>query len=192
MKQLVLASTSPSRRELLQRLHYPFVTVAPLADETPLPAESPEQLVQRLAEAKALSVRQQFPDALIIGCDQVAVVGETILGKPGDHQRAVAQLQRLSGQLVRFVNGLVLYNAATGRCHKDVIVFAVTFRTLDAARIERYLHQEQPYHCAGSFKSEQLGIALCEAFHGEDPTALVGLPLIRLVTWLELEGVVVP
>ncbi|MBF0158932.1 MAG: septum formation inhibitor Maf [Magnetococcales bacterium] len=190
--RLVLASTSPSRRELLQRLNYPFIAVPPIADETPLPDEQPVQLVQRLAEAKATSLRQQFPDALIIGSDQVAVVQGEILGKPATHERAVAQLQRMSGQTVEFVNGLVLYHAATGRCHKDVVTFAVTFRSLQPDQIERYLLQERPYHCAGSFKSEQLGIALCAAMHGEDPTALIGLPLIRLVTLLDLEGVTIP
>lgn len=188
-QQLILASSSPYRKELLHRLGLPFITITPQADETPLPGESPEALVARLASAKAHAVAHQHPDALIIGSDQVAVLEDQILGKPGNHDNAVAQLGNASGKRVEFLTGLCLLNGATRRMQVNVIPFAVMFRVLSAAQIDNYLRREQPYNCAGSFKSEGLGIALFDKLEGEDPTALVGLPLISLVQMLEHEGV---
>jgi MAF protein len=189
MPPLILASTSPYRRELLQRLGIDFTAVAPDVDESRLPGESPDSMVRRLSEAKARAVAAQHPDALIIGSDQMAVCGDEVLGKPGTHDKAVAQLTHLSGQRVSFVTGLCLYNSAGGRVQLDVIPFHVIFRALDATMIENYLRREQPYNCAGSFKSEGLGTALFERLEGDDPTALIGLPLIRLIRMLEQEGV---
>lgn len=187
-QQLVLASTSPYRKELLQRLGLAFITIAPDADETRQPEETPEHLVRRLAEEKARAVMSQFPDALIIGSDQVAVIGEEILTKPGTHENAVSQLQRCSGQTVTFLTGLCLLNTRSGKTRVEAVPFRVHFRRLNPAQIENYLRRERPYHCAGSFKSEGLGIALFERLEGEDPTALIGLPLIRLTRMLEAEG----
>jgi len=190
--KLVLGSTSPFRCELLQRLGLPFDTAAPDIDETPLPDESPKELVKRLSVAKAQAVASQFPDALIIGSDQVAVIDDDILGKPGNHDRAVEQLRRASGRSVNFYTGLCLYNSRTNQHQLDVVSFEVTFRQLTDQQIERYLQREQPYNCAGSFKSEALGITLFEAMRGDDPTALIGLPLIRLTSMLTEEGVALP
>jgi len=191
MQALVLASTSIYRKELLGRLGLPFVTVAPDVNESPLEQETPQQLVRRLAESKARAVAAQYPDALIIGSDQVAVVDGRILGKPGDHAHAAAQLRMAAGRRLEFLTGLCLFNTASGHAQVDVIVFGVVFRALTERQIDNYLRREQPYYCAGSLKSESLGIALCERFEGEDPTALIGLPLIRLVHMLEREGVTV-
>ncbi|MCP5424474.1 MAG: septum formation inhibitor Maf [Gammaproteobacteria bacterium] len=188
-RRLILASTSPFRRELLERLGLPFATRAPDADETPLPHETAEALVARLAEAKARAVAPHEPGTLIIGSDQVAVLDGDILGKPGDHERAKRQLQRASGRTVRFLTGLCLLDSDSGRLQVDTIPFHVTFRSLSTRQIERYLHREQPYQCAGSFKSEGLGIALFANMQGNDPNSLIGLPLIRLVHMLEAEGV---
>lgn len=187
--QLILASSSPYRKELLHRLGLPFITIAPQADETPLPDEPPEALVARLASAKAHAVAHQHSDALIIGSDQAAVLEGRIMGKPGNHDNAAAQLGSASGRRVEFLTGLCLLNSATRRMQVDVIPFAVVFRVLSAAQIENYLRREQPYNCAGSFKAEGLGIALFDKLEGEDPTALVGLPLISLVQMLEHENV---
>ena len=189
MMKLVLASTSIYRKELLNRLGLPFVTAAPEVDESIRAEETPLQLVRRLAEAKARAVAAQYPDALIIGSDQVASVAGRILGKPGGHQQAVAQLRLASGKCLQFLTGLCLFNAHTGVAQVEVVPFTVVFRALDDRQIENYLHREQPYHCAGSFKSEALGIALCERLEGEDPNALIGLPLIRLIYMLEKEGI---
>ena len=186
--KLVLASTSPFRRAILEKLGLPFETRAPQADETRLADETPEQLVRRLSESKARTVAGDFPDALIIGSDQVAVIDDEILGKPGTHENAVAQLQRASGRTVRFFTGLCLLNAATGNCQLEVVPFDVVFRKLSEAQIENYLQKEKPYNCAGSFKSEALGIALFEKLRGDDPNTLMGLPLIRLVRMLEKEN----
>jgi len=189
---LVLGSTSPFRRELLQRLGTPFDTAAPEVDETHLPDESPEELVKRLSVAKAQAVASQFSDALIIGSDQVAVLDNDILGKPGNHDRAVEQLRRASGRSVRFLTGLCLYNSKTNLYQLDVVPFEVVFRKLTEAQIDSYLRREQPYNCAGSFKSEALGITLFESMRGDDPTALIGLPLIRLTSMLTEAGLVIP
>ncbi len=185
---LVLASTSPFRRALLDRLGLPFTHSAPAVDETRRPDEPPQVLVLRLAEAKANAVAVQFPEALIIGSDQVACIDDQVLGKPGNRAGAIAQLERASGRSVTFQTGLCLLNAITGRTQTLVEPFRVHFRPLSRHRIETYLDREQPYDCAGSFKSEGLGIALFERLEGEDPTALIGLPLIRLITLLESEG----
>ena len=188
---LILASTSPFRRELLERLGLPFETAAPDIDESRLENESAPALVRRLAEAKAHAVAASHR-GLIIGSDQVATTGDCILGKPGTHERAAEQLRRLSGERVIFQTGLCLLNSETGYLQTDMVPFTVRFRILDAQRIERYLRRDKPYDCAGSFKSEGLGITLFEAMEGQDPTALIGLPLIRLTTMLANEGIVLP
>lgn len=191
-RELVLASTSPYRRQLLERLGLPFTTIAPDADETPRDAEHPAELAGRLASAKACAVVARAPNALIIGSDQVAECDGLALGKPGDHDRAVAQLTRASGRMVTFHTGLCLLDAASGRLQGEVVPFQVMFRELTRAEIERYVQREQPYDCAGGFKSEGLGIALFERLIGDDPNALIGLPLIRLCRMLAQEGIAVP
>lgn len=188
IEKLVLASTSPYRKTLLEKLQLAFDTAAPDADETPLSDESPEQLVARLAEAKARSLAEQFPNALIIGSDQVAVMDGKIVGKPGNHANAVAQLKRAAGKRVVFLTGLCLYNTLSQRTQIEVVPFSVIFRPLTDSQIENYLQREQPYNCAGSFKAEGLGIALFERLEGDDPNTLIGLPLIRLIHMLESEG----
>jgi MAF protein len=189
MPKLVLASTSPFRRELLGRLGLPFATASPNVDETAVPGESAEALVLRLAEAKARAVGTDHPDALIIGSDQVASLGGAILGKPGHRERAVEQLARASGHSVVFYTGLCLFDAATGHAQTHCEVFKVQFRTLTSAQIDAYVDRERPFGCAGSFQSEGLGIALFERLEGADPNALIGLPLIRLVDMLAAAGV---
>jgi len=186
--QLVLASTSPYRRTLLERLGLAFETAAPETDETPLENEMPNALVARLSEAKARAIAAQFSDALIIGSDQVAVLDNHILGKPGNHEKAIQQLRTTSGRQVNFLTGLCLLNSKTGRCHVTVVPFSVTFRPLNETQIEQYLLRDKPYQCAGSFRSEGLGISLFEKMEGNDPNALIGLPLIELTTLLAKEG----
>lgn len=188
---LVLASSSPYRRELLARLRIPFEAIAPELDETPLPNETPQALVHRLAIAKAEVIAPSRPRALIIGSDQVAVYEGEIVGKPHGHARALQQLRRASGKTVMLYTGLALVNARTGTVQSEVVPFGVTMRRLSEEQIESYLRKEQPYGCAGSVKSEGLGIALLERFEGDDPNTLIGLPLIRLVRMLENEGVAV-
>lgn len=189
--KLILASSSPYRRELLVRLMIPFEVMAPDVDEAPMPGESPEVLVERLAVAKAQAVAVQHANTLVIGSDQVAVYDGKIAGKPLTHDRAVEQLRMASGKAVMLYTGLALINSASGRIQSEVIPFRVVFRALTGSQIENYLRKEQPYHCAGSVKSEGLGIALLERFEGDDPNALIGLPLIRLVRMLEREGLTV-
>jgi septum formation protein len=191
LPQLVLASTSPYRRELLERLRLPFVTAAPDVEEFALPGEVPEVTADRLAQAKAEAVRVQFPEAIIIGCDQVAAVGSTILGKPGNREQAVRQLELVSGRGVQFWTALCVLNAGTGRVQRRVVPVAVEMRELTPGRIERYLTLEQPYDCAGSAKIEGLGIALVRSLECADPTALIGLPLISLCDMLQNEGIAV-
>jgi septum formation protein len=188
MIKLVLASTSPYRRELLGRLGLPFETTSPNVDETVLPGETPEQLVKRLAESKARAVAYDFPNALVIGSDQVAVLDNNILGKPGNHEKAVLQLSNASGRKVDFITGLCLLNTKTDNCQVIAETFSVVFRKLSAEQIENYLQQEKPYDCAGSFKSEGLGIALFEKMEGDDPNSLIGLPLITLIKMLLAEN----
>ena len=191
MPTLVLASTSPYRRELLGRLGLPFVVANPQTDESPFPEESPEALALRLSEAKARAVADTYPEALIIGSDQVATVDGKIYGKPGDHQRAVAQLRELSGKTVNFFTGLCLYNSRSGRSQVRGVPTLVSFRQLADKEIENYLRRESAYNCAGSAKSEGLGIALLSSLQGDDPNALVGLPLIALCDMLREEGVAI-
>jgi len=188
-QKLILASTSPFRRELLSRLGLPFEVANPRTDETPLPGEAPENTALRLAEAKAKAVAVNFPDALIIGSDQVAVLNGQVFGKPGTHERAVEQLRILSGNTINFFTGLCLFNARTGASQVKGVPTLVGFRKLSDQAIENYLHREQPYNCAGAAKSEGLGIALLTKMEGEDPNALVGLPLIALCDMLLTEGV---
>ena len=187
--KLILASSSPFRRALLARLQVPFDVVSPGIDETPRPREAAPALVARLAIAKAQAATGNHAAALIIGSDQVAVHDGTIVGKPNDHATAVEQLRTASGKIVTLYTGLALLNTATGRIQSDVIRYEVTFRVLTNLQIENYLRKEQPYGCAGSVRAEGLGVALLERFHGDDPNALIGLPLIRLVRMLEAEGV---
>lgn len=189
--RLILASSSPFRRELLARLKIPFDIVSPDIDESPHAAESPQALVERLAIAKAQAVANSERDALVIGSDQVAVHDGEIVGKPHDHPHAVAQLRAASGKTITLFTGLALVNSATGRIQCEVLPYRVVFRALTDEQIERYLRKEQPYNCAGSVRSEGMGIALLERFEGDDPNTLIGLPLIRLVRMLENEGVAV-
>ncbi len=190
-KQLVLASTSPYRRELLGRLGLPFEVANPQTDETPLPGETPTATALRLSEAKARAVARLYPEALIIGSDQVAVMDGRVFGKPGTHARAVEQLRTLSGKTVNFFTGLCVLNAKTGEAEVRGIPTLVGFRNLDDAEIENYLRREPAYNCAGSAKSEGLGIALLSRIHGDDPNALVGLPLIALCDLLRKHGMTV-
>ena len=189
---LILASTSPYRRELLDRLGLPFEVGSPQTDESRLPGESPEALALRLSEAKARAVASAHPDALIIGSDQVATVDGLSYGKPGSHERAVEQLRALSGKTVNFYTGLCLYNARNGRVEVCGVPTLVTFRDLTDEEIERYLHREPAHDCAGSAKSEGFGITLMSRIAGDDPSALVGLPLIALCTLLRKNGVALP
>lgn len=187
--QLVLASSSPFRRELLARLGLTFTVANPAVEESSLPDETPEATALRLSEAKARAVASQFPDALIIGSDQLACLDDQIFGKPGTHEKAVQQLQAVRGRSVVFFTGLCLFNAKTGQAHLRLVPTHVTFRNLTDDEIENYLRKETPYNCAGSAKSEGLGIALIAKMEGEDPNALIGLPLIALCDLLRNENI---
>ncbi len=191
-RPLVLGSTSPYRRELLARLRLPFTTDAPRVDETPQPGEAPAALARRLALAKAREVAARHPQAVVIGSDQVADLAGQPLGKPGTHDRAVAQLRAMRGQTVIFQTALAVVCADSGFEQSDLAAVEVRFRDLPADEVERYLRAEQPYDCAGSAKSEGLGIALLDAIHSDDPTALVGLPLIRTARLLRAAGLRLP
>jgi septum formation protein len=186
--ELILASTSRYRRELLQRLRLPFSVVAPEVDETPQPGEAPAALAQRLALAKAEAVAARHPGAVVIGSDQVADLAGEPIGKPGTHERAVQQLQRLRGQWVVFQTALAVVCLERGHSQSALAPVRVRFRDLRDAEIERYLRLEQPYDCAGSAKCETLGIALLASIESDDPTALVGLPLIRTAELLRRAG----
>jgi septum formation protein len=188
LPRLILGSTSPYRRELLARLRLPFEVVAPQVDETPLPGETPASLALRLGRAKARAVSALHPQAVVIGADQVADLDGEPIGKPGTHERAVAQLQRMSGRTVIFQTALAVLRADTGFEQALLTPVRVQFRELADREIERYLRLEQPYDCAGSAKCETLGIALLAAIHSDDPTALVGLPLIRTAEMLRQAG----
>jgi len=190
-RSIVLASTSLYRRELLARLRLPFEVRAPAVDETALPNESARETSLRLAQAKARAVAPDCPTALIIGCDQVAVLDGVSLGKPGSHANAVAQLKAMRGRSVLFHTALALLNARTGVLQTAEVPTTVRFRQYGDAEIERYLELERPYDCAGSAKIEGLGIALVESVHSSDPTALIGLPLMQLTAMLRNEGVAV-
>lgn len=189
---LVLASTSRYRRELLARLALPFEAAAPDVDETPRAGEAPRELALRLALEKAQAVAARKPQAIVIGSDQVADLHGQPLGKPGTHERAAAQLARMSGQTVLFHTAVAVVQASRGFAQSSLATVTVRFRTLDAATIERYLLAEQPYDCAGSAKSEGLGIALLQAIESDDPTALIGLPLIRTAQLLRAAGLTLP
>ena len=187
-RRLVLGSTSRYRRELMQRLCIPFDVAAPDVDETPQDGESPHDLACRLALAKARAVAALHPDAVVIGSDQVADLDGEPLGKPGTHERAVAQLQRMRGRTVVFQTAVAVVCQDTGFAQTDLAAVRVVFRNLSDAEIETYLRTEQPYDCAGSAKSEGLGIALLDSIDNDDPTALVGLPLIRTCRMLRAAG----
>ncbi|CAM8661498.1 Maf Nucleotide-binding protein implicated in inhibition of septum formation [Comamonadaceae bacterium] len=187
-RKLVLGSTSVYRRELLARLRLPFTVAAPDVDETPLPGEAPAALARRLALAKARAVADLHPDCIVIGSDQVADLHGQPLGKPGTHDRAVAQLQAMRGQTVIFQTAVAVVCKASGFVQEDLAPVRVQFRDLGDAEIEQYLRAETPYDCAGSAKSEGLGISLLEAIDNDDPTALVGLPLIRTCRMLRAAG----
>ncbi|WP_454253432.1 Maf family protein [Pseudomonas sp. Marseille-Q7302] len=192
MPRILLASSSPYRRQLLERLCLPFAHQSPDIDETPLPGEHPRDLVERLARLKAAALGDQSDHTLVIGSDQATAIEGEILGKPLSHDRAHQQLARASGRTLVFHTGLAVLDSRTGKCWSEVVDFQVRFRPLDAATIDRYLLVEQPYDCAGSFKAEGLGIALFEAMQGDDPTSLIGLPLIRLTALLREAGLQVP
>ena len=188
-RKLILGSTSTYRRELLSRLQLPFSVESPQVDETPHSGEHPAALARRLALAKAQAVARRFPDCVVIGCDQVADLDGQPLGKPGTHERAVAQLQLMRGRTVIFQTAVAVVCERSGFCQQALAAVKVTFRALDDAEIENYLRIEQPYDCAGSAKSEGLGIALLQSIENDDPTALVGLPLIRTSQMLRAAGI---
>jgi septum formation protein len=189
LRPLVLASTSRYRRALLARLGLPFDVQPPGVDETPLPGEPPAATACRLAEAKARAVASRYTTALVIGSDQVANADGVAVGKPGDHAGAAAQLRMLAGRTVVFHTAVALVDAQSGRCAVRLVDVATRFRALSDAAIEHYLQRERPYDCAGSIRSEGLGIALVEAIESHDPSALIGLPLITVVDLLRAEGV---
>ncbi|WP_282598283.1 nucleoside triphosphate pyrophosphatase [Aeromonas sp. SrichE-2G] len=189
---LILASTSRYRKALLEKLGLPFQCVSPEVDETPIPGESAEALVSRLAQAKAMAIAECHDHGLIIGSDQVCVCDGQILGKPGTVENAVAQLMRAQGKRVTFLTGLCVIDAASGHAEQMVEPFAVHFRSLDEAAIRRYVEAERPLDCAGSFKCEGMGIVLFEALEGRDPNALIGLPLIALINLLGRHGLHLP
>lgn len=188
-RPLILASTSVYRRQLLERLHFPFTVVNSQVDETPLPGETPPDIACRLALAKARSVAQIHPDAVVIGSDQVADLDGHALGKPGNHARAVAQLRTMRGKTVVFQTAVAVVCLESGFSQTELARIQVRFRDLSDAQIEAYLLAEQPYDCAGSAKSEGLGIALLERIDNDDPTALIGLPLIRTCRMIEAAGI---
>jgi len=191
-RNIVLGSTSPFRKELLERLQLTFTTDSPNVDETPLTDESPEAYVKRLSLEKAKAVAQLHPNTLVIGSDQCSVLKGTIRGKPGNHENAVKQLTESAGERVSFLTGLCLYDTTDNSYQLDMIPYHVDFRMLNKKEIETYLLKEKPYSCAGSFKSEGLGITLFQKLSGDDPTSLVGLPLIRLSEMLREKGLLLP
>lgn len=192
MQPLILASSSRYRQELLARLCLPFTAITPDLDESPLPGESATDTCERLAQAKARKVAEAHPNALVIGSDQVALLDGQLVGKPGNHENAVRQLKAASGREVVFHTALCLLNRLTNQCWEDRIDVVVRYRALSDATIERYLEADQPYDCAGSGRIETLGITLVESVKSDDPTALVGLPLIALTGMLLKAGVVIP
>lgn len=185
---IVLGSTSPFRKALLERLGIDFSCDSPDIDETPLENEDVKDMVVRLAIDKAQAIAERHPDSLIIGSDQSAVLNGRKLSKPGNFDNAFKQLTNASGQQITFQTGLCLLNTSTGNIQSSCVPYTVVFKQLTPSMIESYLHKEEPYNCAGSFKSEGLGIALFERFEGDDPNALIGLPLIQLVNFLDNEG----
>ncbi|MDE1555949.1 MULTISPECIES: Maf family nucleotide pyrophosphatase [Comamonas] len=192
-RPLILGSTSRYRRELVERLNLPFTTVSPEVDETPLPGEAPGALALRLALAKAHAVAAMHPEAIVIGSDQVSDLNGQPMGKPGTHERAVEMLRAMRGQTVMFHTAVAVVCQATGFAQSDVAVIRTVFRSdLSDDAIERYLRAEQPYDCAGSAKSEGLGISLLDAIHSDDPTALIGLPMIRTCRMVRAAGIALP
>lgn len=190
--QIVLGSSSPFRKELLGRLNIDFISDSPDIDETPLDKESPNNYVLRLSLEKAKAIAQKHPNALIIGSDQCSILNGKIQGKPHTHQNAIKQLSESSGKRVSFLTGLCLYDAKDDSYQLEMIPFHVDFRELSTTEVESYLQAEEPYNCAGSFKSEGLGITLFKRLEGEDPTALIGLPLIKLSEMLRNKGCLLP
>ena len=188
MHRLVLGSRSPSRRSLLERLSIPFLVVDPDIDESPREGETPDALVRRLSEQKARAVGARVGTGLVIGSDQIALLDDTVLGKPGDHASNVAQLAMASGRWLEFRTGVAVLDTANGRLQSDVIPFAVRFKSLTASDVEAYVSRERAYDCAGGFRAERLGCALFERMRGDDPTALQGLPMIRLCEMLRVAG----
>ena len=191
-RKIILGSTSPFRRELLERLQLDFTTDSPDIDETPLANEAPEDYVQRLSLEKAKAVAARHPGALIIGSDQCSILNGELRGKPHTHENAVKQLSESSGKRVCFLSGLCLYDASDKSYQLNIVPFHVDFRKLSATEIESYLQAEKPYNCAGSFKSEGLGVTLFKRLDGEDPTALIGLPLIKLCEMLRTKDCLLP
>lgn len=191
-RPLILGSTSRYRRELVERLNLPFTTAAPDVDETPAPGEAPGDLALRLALAKAHAVAALHPDAIVIGSDQVSDLNGQPMGKPLVHERAVQQLRSMCGQTVMFHTAVAVVCKATGFEQSDIAVIKTVFRDLTDDEIERYLRAEQPYDCAGSAKSEGLGISLLDAIHSDDPTALIGLPMIRTCRMVRAAGIQLP
>ena len=187
--EIVLASSSEARRNVLEKLDIPFEVFKPSIDESPKSGESPPQLVKRLSVEKASAATDRYPDHLIIGSDQVAVVGDQILGKPANRECAISQLELMSKREVVLLTGLALINSGTGNVQSDVIPYRVVFRNLTRSMIENYIDKDEPYDCGGSLRSEGLGIVLLKRFDGSDPNALLGLPLIRLIDMLAREGV---
>lgn len=192
MPRLILASSSPYRKALLQRFSLPFDVISPEIEEHALNKEPPEQTVLRLAEAKARKIAESATNALIIGSDQLAVQEGRVLAKPGNRANAIDQLRQMQNCMVEFKTGLCVFNSLTGSLQKECVNYQVYFRELTDEEIERYVDADQPYDCAGSFKSEQLGIALVAGMSGADPTALLGLPLICLAGMLRKEGIAIP
>lgn len=188
IKKLILASSSPYRRELLSRLQIPFTVISPEIDESPNENELPQALVERLAIEKAKTIASGNHNALVIGSDQVAVHDGNIIGKPKDYEHACQQLRQASGKTITLYTGLALVDADSGKTDSEVVPYRVTFRHLSDDQISSYLQKEQPYSCAGSVKSEGLGIALLTRFDGDDPNTLIGLPLIRLIDMLARQG----
>lgn len=189
---MILASTSPFRRELFSRLGIPFSVASSETDEAPLPDESPDGTAIRLAMTKAQAIADQFPDSLIVGADQVAFSMGRQYGKPGNRERAVSQLAEMSGKNIVFHTAVAVLNSASGKAQSTCVPSEVRFRRLSGDEIERYVDADKPFNCAGSAKSESLGIALLEYMRGDDPTALIGLPLIALCQMLRREGIVLP
>lgn len=187
--RLILASSSAARHSVLTKLNLDFVTCAPSIDETPLPNESPVELVKRLSRQKAEAVADRFPCHLIVGSDQVAVINGSVTGKPVDRENAISQLMSASGQTVTLHTGLALYNSESTNMQIDVLPYRVRFRELTRPMVEDYVDKDKPYDCGGSLRSEGLGIALLEEFDGSDPNILLGLPLIRLIDMLSVEHV---
>lgn len=188
-RPLILGSSSATRRMLLQRLGLPFESISPQLDESPLPGEEGEALALRLAVAKAEKVAESRPDGLIIGSDQVGLIEGRILGKPGSHAAALEQLMAASGKCMRFVSAVCLLDARTGRRQLERAITRVNFLPLERAGVEAYLRRDEPYDCAGSFRSESLGVTLIDSMESDDPTAILGMPLIRLARMLAAEGV---